>query len=204
MAWSEFKPIPNEYNDEFKSIDETILKLIQERKRLSKGKRVFPPKQDIQEWATRYDMDVPQIHWLMHSLNHPEQPITRNEPGELMNVVSIMKKQVQEGFEYLITHAMQHENGSIVNVEIRSEQVDHSGHIRPKLLLAVRGSGNVDYLVGSQGSRGGGGHTQLQFLVRPRLPDDINDVHFALVPFASPMGNPPKEIILDQEVHFNS
>lgn len=35
MAWSELQKIPDEYNDEFRTIDETILKLIQKRKDLS-------------------------------------------------------------------------------------------------------------------------------------------------------------------------
>ncbi|WNQ14284.1 hypothetical protein MJA45_18650 [Paenibacillus aurantius] len=200
MGWGELKAIPNEYNDKFKSIDESIMTLIQDRKGLSRGKRIFPPQEMIQEWANRYEMDIPQINWLMHSLNHPEQPFIRNEPGELLSVVPIMKKTIHDSFEYFITHAMQHENASVVNLEIRSGNVDHAGHIRPKLLLEVKGKD--EFFVRSHGSHGGGGQAHLSFLVRPRLPDDIREVLFALIPFSSPMGTPPKEIILDQEVQF--
>jgi hypothetical protein len=200
MAWSEFKAIPNEYNDEFRSIDETFLKLLQERKGLSKGKQIFPPKEVMQEWANRYDMDIPQISWLMNSLNHPELPIVRNELGELLNVVPIMKRTIQDGFEYLVSHAMQHENGSIVKVDIKSSSVNHAGHIRPKLLLEIKG--DVEYYVRPNGVHGGGGESHLDFLVNPRLPDELKDVQFALIPFASPMSNRPIEIVLDQEVYF--
>jgi hypothetical protein len=52
-------------------------------------------------------------------------------------------------------------------------------------------------------SHGGGGRTQITFLINPRLPDDINEVRFALIPYAPPMESPPKEVILDQNVQFD-
>jgi hypothetical protein len=200
MGWSEFQSLPNEYNDVLKSIDESILKLINERKNLSKGKRYFPTKEIMQEWATQYEIEIPQISWLLHSLNERNQPVIPNEPGELINVISLMKKSIHEGFEYLITHSMQHYNGSIVNIEIRSENIENSGHIRPKLLLNVKGS--IEYYVRRHSSRGSSGQSQLSFLVSPRLPDDINEVKLALFPFENPMENPPKELILDKEIFF--
>lgn len=200
MAWTELQKLPDEYNERFQSIDETILKLTRERNHLAKGKRFFPPKEIIREWAARYEMDVPQINWFLHSINHFEPPIRPDEPGELLNVIPVMKKTTVDGFEYLITHAMQHEHESIVNVEIRSEAGNHADHIRPKLLLDVQG--DTEYRVRSRGSRGGGGQAQLNFSVNPRLPDDVQVVRFALIPFASPMDTPPQETILDREVLF--
>jgi hypothetical protein len=199
-GWSEFQSIPNEYNDVLKSIDESLLKLINERKSLSKGKRYYPSKEIMQEWATTYEIDIPQISWLMHSLNGNNQPVFPNEPGGLIKVVSLMKKSIHEGVEYLITHSMQHENGSIVNIEIRSENMDNPGHIRPKLLLDVKG--NIEYLVRRHSARGGGGQSQLSFLVSPRLPDDIKQVKLALIPFENPIEMPPKELVLDKEIFF--
>lgn len=201
MAWTEFRAIPNEYNDEFRSIDETILKLLHERSKLSKGRRIFPPKEIMQQWADQYDLDIPQISWLMNSLNHPELPIVRNEPGELLGVVSIMKRTFHDGFEYLISHAMQYENASIVKVDIKGLDTDQAGHLRPKLLLEVRGE--KIFVVHPHGAHGGSGETHLDFLVNPRLPDELREVQFALIPYASPMNNKPKEIVLDQEVHFD-
>lgn len=200
MAWSELVPVPNEYNDEFRTLDEAILNYIQQRKSLSDGKRIFPPQEIIQEWSTRYGMDVPQIHWFMHNLNHSLHTFNPNEPGELLNVIPIMKKTVQDGFEYLITHAMQHENESIVSIEVRGIDPALKGVIRTKLLLKVKGE--AEYHSYSRGSRGSGRQAQLSFSVRPRLPDGIEKVEFSLLPFASPMEDSPKEIILDRGVVF--
>lgn len=82
----------------------------------------------------------------------------------------------------------------------RCQNDDNIGHIRPQLLLEVNGS--KEYNVRRNGSRGGGGQAQVSFLVTPRLPDNVNEVNLALVPFAIPMENPPKEIILDKEIFF--
>ncbi|MFM1651676.1 hypothetical protein ACI7RC_06195 [Brevibacillus sp. B_LB10_24] len=203
MGWSEFRPIPNEYNDEFKAIDEKIIKLLMDRKNLAKGKRYFPQKEIMISWAAEFDMDIPHISWLMHILNEGITPTIPNEPGELLNVLPIMKKSVVDGFEYHLTHSMQHKNGSIVFLEISQCQInDNIGHIRPQLLLEVKGS--EEYTVRRNGSHGGGGQTQLRFLVIPRLPDHISEITFALIPYASPMETPPKEIVLNKEISFNS
>lgn len=202
MGWSEFHRIPNEYNEEFKAIDESILELIVQRKALLKGKRYFPPVEIMEEWASRYEMQVPQISWFMHGLNERSQPELPNEPGDLQGVLPIMKKSVLDGIEYQITHAMQHTNGSKVNVEIkRLEQEEGSGdYLRPQLLLEV--TGNQEYYVRRHGSRGSGGQSTLSYLVTPSLPDNLMEVQFALVPYAQPMEDPPKELILDKEIVF--
>ncbi|SFK83110.1 hypothetical protein SAMN03159341_101785 [Paenibacillus sp. 1_12] len=201
MGWGEIQRIPNEYNDEFRSIDETILRLFKERKLLAKGKRYFPPKEIMQEWAINYEMDIPAISFLMHSFNEGIHPKIPNEPGELLSVMPIMKKTVVDGFEYHLTHAMQHMNGSIVFLEIEQLQSDDMhAHIRPQLLLEVKG--NQEYYVRRTGSHGGGGQTQMRFMVMPPLPHNINEVGLGLVPYGIPMEIPPKDMILDKEVVF--
>lgn len=147
MGWGEMQLIPNEYNDEFRSIDETILRLLNERKLLANGKRYFPTKEIMEEWATSYELDIPTISWLMHSLNERSQPKMPNEPGELLSVLPIMKKTVVDGFEYSLTHAMQHKNASIVFLEIEQVQGEEmNGHVRPQLLLEVKGIRNTMFV----------------------------------------------------------
>lgn len=64
-----------------------------------------------------------------------------------------MKKTVQDGFEYVITHAMQLENGSMVSVEIKRPAVRGS-HVLHRLLLAAQG--DVGFQVSSRVAHGGG------------------------------------------------
>ncbi|MBP1994395.1 hypothetical protein [Paenibacillus eucommiae] len=201
MAWSELKSVPNEYNDVIKAIDENILKLLMERKGISNGRRFFPPNEIVSAWAVEFDLDIPQINGLIHSLTESSTITLPNGPGKLINVLPIMKKSAIDGFEYEITHSMQHENGSIVFIEINQLNEDeNTGHVRPKLLLDV--NGEQEYSVHGKGAHGGGGHTQLSFMVIPRLPDGIEELKFRLIPYAHPMEARPKEIILDKEVSF--
>ncbi|MDQ0874278.1 hypothetical protein QFZ77_002937 [Paenibacillus sp. V4I3] len=201
MAWSDLKFFPNEYNDVIKAIDEKIIRLLIERKGISNGRRFFPPNEIVSAWAVEFDMDIPQINGLIHSLAESNPPTLPNGPGKLLNVLPIMKKSDIDGFEYEVTHSMQHENGSIVFIEInKSNDNENAGHIRPKLLLDV--NGEQEYIVRKNGAHGGGGHTQLSFMVIPRLPDSIEKLKFRLIPHAHPMESPPKEIILDKEISF--
>jgi len=203
MGWAEFERVKNEYNEEFKWMDEEVLKLLYKRKAIAKGKRFFPPVELMEEWAEKYEMNTPEISWIMHQLNDGSRPFYGpDEPGELLGVLQIMKKSTLGNFDYLLTHSMQHEHASIVTLEINYKYKDEEniGHIIPHLILQV--SGPVDFTVRKNGSRGGGGNTQLQFAVSPRLPDDLSNIHFALIPYAAPMEFPPKEIVLDDEVLF--
>nr|WP_275422559.1 hypothetical protein [Paenibacillus mucilaginosus] len=194
--------IPSEYNDEIKAIDESILKLLMERMKITKGKRYFPPREIVKQWAADFDMEIAQIIGTLHSLT--EGDVSHQlpaGPGKLLTVLPLMKSKILDGFEYELTHAMQHENGSIVFLEITLRQLEENiGHIRPQLLLMVNGP--QPYNIRRNGAHGGGGHSQLSFLVTPRLPDDIAGLEFSLIPYARPMESRPKEVILNQEISF--
>ncbi|GLB61884.1 hypothetical protein [Cytobacillus sp. NCCP-133] len=201
MGWAEFGRVKNEYNETFKAIDEKLLELIQERKAKTKGKRFFPPMELMEEWAKKYDMDVPEIGWFFNSLDDRSYPFIPDEPGEIRNVLPIMRKSTVDDFDYMLTHAMQHDHCSVVTLEISYKNQDENiGHLIPRLMLAV--DGPVDYHVKRHGSRGGGGNTQMSFLVSPALPDHLDQINFALFPYFMPMENPPKEVVLDKEVFF--
>ncbi|KAB2336032.1 hypothetical protein F7731_10970 [Cytobacillus depressus] len=204
MGWAEFEKVKNEYNDFYKKIDEEIIRLLTERKAAAKGKRFSPSAEIKEQWEKKYNMKVSEIGWLMHQLNDGSGPFYMPEgPGELLGVVQIMQKSTVDDFEYMLTHSMQHEHGSIVTLEINYIKKDEEniGHIMPHLMLEV--IGQINYKVDRNGSRGGGGNTQMSFLVSPSLPNDVNEVQFSLIPYAPPMEFPPREIILDKEVHFD-
>jgi hypothetical protein len=96
---------------------------------------------------------------------------------------------------------MQHQNASIIYLEIKQQTSDeHSGLIRPHLLLEVEGQCN--FHVNRHGSHGSDGQAQMQFIIYPRLPDNLEEIAFRLIPYAIPMENRSEEVILDKEVLF--
>jgi hypothetical protein len=201
MGWGDMMQIPNEYNDEVKNIDEQLLQLFHERKRQTGGKNYFPPKELLQIWSEKFQLPIPQISWFLRNFSgsQPEMP---NETGELLGILSIMKKSIVGDCEYTLTHAMQHEHASIVFIEIKRTQPNESNaSIHPQLLLEIRG--NQEYSVRNHGFHGGGAEAQGKYLVSPRLPDNISLLAFSLIPYSSPMENRRyQEVVLDQQVDF--
>lgn len=152
-------------------------------------------------WTERYEMELPQISLFLHSLSDGINPAMPNELGELLNVVPIMKKSAVDECQYTLTHAMQHENGSVVEVEINcNDAVDNNVFIKPQLLLEV--IGGRDYSVRRQGSHGSGTKAQIRFLIIPPLPHHIDGIQFSLVPCAIPFEHRPKELVLDKQIDF--
>lgn len=203
MGWSSLRVVPNEYNDEVRNIDEQILALIQQRKAIAGGKRLFPESETIEEWAGKFELDITQISQYLHRLNEalPRRQY-REEPGLLLGVLPIVKRTVVEDCEYVLTHAMQYESFSIVTLEIKylKEDVRHI-HLRTALTLEVLSETTYD--VQQYGGRGGGAHTHMQFLVSPPLPANLDAVEFSLIPGDDGMMGPPMtEIMLDKQVDF--
>ncbi|MBB3130992.1 hypothetical protein FHS19_005712 [Paenibacillus rhizosphaerae] len=202
MGWSELRAVPNDYDEEIHAIDAQLIELLNRRKALAKGRRCFPPKEVMKEFEEKFGVKPPYLNWLFQSINggfHRSRP---DGPGELQGVMQILKTTVMDGFQYVITHAMQHEHGSIVHVEIKQlEHAEDFTDFRPLLQLEVT-SPKEEYNVQRSGSRGGGGASSMSFLVEPRLPEHLDAVHFALIPFEEPMEFRRRETFLDQEVHF--
>ncbi|MRN55564.1 hypothetical protein [Paenibacillus monticola] len=205
MGWSTsaLRGIPNDYNDEAKKIDEQILGLIQQRKAISGGKRLFPEQEVLEQWAAKFDLELNQISLILSSLNEglPRRHFW-DEPGLLLGVLPIMKRIVTEDFEYVLSHAMQHEKLSIVTLEIKYlKETTDQVHIRPTLDLVVLS--DTEYEVTRNHGHGGGGQIQMRFMVSPPLPNDLTSVEFSLVPGSDRfMGPSYEEIKLDKQIDF--
>ncbi|PYI57359.1 hypothetical protein [Paenibacillus flagellatus] len=203
MAWSELRRIPNAYNDEIRQIDETMISLLVERRTKTGGKRFFPEPDVLEQWSERFGLDAAQLGLLLHLWNEGARPAVPSDKGALLGVLPLMKKTCADGCEYVLTHAMQFEHVSVVELDIA---IDRTGtdaerlHLKPQLQLVVLG--DREYSVSRQGARGGGGTAHLTFRVSPPLPDPIGDVRFTLVPMAMQLHSEPKELVLDKQVDF--
>lgn len=201
MGWSTLRAIPNEYNDEIEAIDEAVLELIRKRRETANGRRMAPDQEKKEQWAAKYGMELPELSMLIHSFNDQVRPVFWEESSELTGVLSIMKKTVSGDCEYILTHAMQYEDHSRVALEIRYlPESRQDVMLKPQLTLAVIGEGQ--YTVNPQGGHGGGGRSKVEFMVIPRLPDNLENIEFSLVPHAMHMEHNFKEIKLDKQVDF--
>ncbi|MFE4713681.1 MULTISPECIES: hypothetical protein [unclassified Paenibacillus] len=201
MGWGEFRTIPSHYNEEVRAIDEHILGLVQQRREFAGGKRAVPAPEQMQVFAKQFGLELEQVAMILSGLNDRVQPIFWPEEEEVVGVLPILQKTSQDHCDYSLTHAMQYESYSVVTVEIKYRQKE-SGNVQlqPNLTLAI--IGEREYTVQRHGSRGGGTHAQLQFVVIPALPKELNGIEFSLVPEAMFLENKIKEINLNRQVDF--
>ena len=204
MGWSELRAIPNEYNEEVQALDEQIIVLSVKRRQLSQGVRLYPAEETIEAWAKQYELEPMQIHHLLHQLQDQNQMnrVVEEGPGELRNVLPILKQSVVEDCQYKLTHAMQHEHASILYVDIQYlDRERHDLHLIPHLMLEII-SASQQYTISRHGSRGGGLQTEMQFLVSPPIPDSLDGVEFSLIPSKEDFDFRIEEKVLDQQVDF--
>ncbi|WP_274649218.1 hypothetical protein [Paenibacillus humicola] len=200
MAWSELRQIPNEYNEAAERIDTELLRLVQERRRLAKGKRFFPPAETVEAWSASLGIEAAEIRYILDSMNEKIRAAVWHEPGELRQVVPLMKRTVVENCEYMLTHAMNHERASIVFAEFNylDEDCDEI-RLKPNLMLAIIGG---DYTVRRRGMHGGGPQTKMEFIVSPPLPESLDGLAFSFVPGAPYLERKVREIRLERQVDF--
>ncbi|CAH1214708.1 hypothetical protein PAECIP111892_04065 [Paenibacillus auburnensis] len=201
--WTTVRAIPNDYNDEAKRIDEKILGLVKQRRILAGGQRFFPDQETVEKWAAQFEMAKDQVNSLLHNLNDvlPMRQI-RDDPGRLLGVLPIMKRTVSEDCEFILSHAMQHENASIVTLEVKYQKENAGNiHLRPALQLIILGG--EEYIIRRTSGRGGGERFEMRFRVEPALPDDLTALEFSLIPGNEEFINiQALEIKLDKQVDF--
>lgn len=195
------KFIPHPYNESIRSIDERLLGLIRERKAAAGGKPWFPPKELLEEWSVQYGMKTHEIGMLLHSLNAGTRPELPDEAGELLTVLPIMKRAAADGYEYTITHAMQHEKASIVSVEVRTAYERQDRQLLPTFMLEI--TAEEPYAVSRHTAYGSSGRASAEFQVSPRLPERVEEIRFSLIPYGSSMEGRLTEVILAPYVEFH-
>jgi hypothetical protein len=201
MGWGEMRAVPQHYNDEIRHIDEEMLRLYSERRRLAGRKRMFPPKETLAQWSEQFGLELDAISRLLHSMNG-HLPIVPPHAETPIGVLPIMKKAFAMDCVFLITHALQYETRSELTIQASfTGEADHRISLRPMLDLAVIG-GETEYATGSLGTSGGGMHAQLRYQIVPRLPDDLSEIAFSLVPGGYSLVHELKEIKLDRQVDF--
>ncbi|MFP4978070.1 hypothetical protein ACE6ED_21875 [Paenibacillus sp. CN-4] len=198
------RSIPYEYNEDVKQLDEQILALAKQRQELTGKKRYMPGGETLIEWAKELKLEPLQIHTLLQALHAQvmERP-RRSEDRPLQSVLPIMKRTKSDGCEYLISHAMQYEDESIVKMDIRYMEDSEQEEVElvPCLTLEIIGG---EYTVQPISTSTHSGKAQLEFSVMPPLPEPLEGLEFSLVPGTTPFfaERNPLRIKLDKQIDF--
>lgn len=201
MSWTEVRVIPNEYNEEAEKIDYQLIQLVKHRRKLSAGKRFFPPEKLLEQWAEEFDLDIDKIHYILHNLEENQLYFEPEGPGSLKTVVPLMKKKIAHDCEHVLTHMMQYERGSVVKMNIKYTGKDASEvMLQANLILEV--ISKQVYQVTRYGSSGSTARADVDFLVVPPLPENLEEVEFSLVRSHDNFTFHQREIVLNQQVDF--
>jgi len=201
MSWTDPRIIPNEYNDEAKEIDNQLIGLIKQRRKLSVGKRFFPPEEYLEQWSEEFSMDIDKVRFILQNLEENRYYYLPDGPGALKSVIPMMKKTVSGECEYTLTHIMQYELGSVIKIDIKYLGENPDG-VMLKMNLMLEVISEQIYQVNRNGSHGGGGYGYIEFMVVPALPDQLEGIEFSLVRSLDLFAYEPREVILNQQVDF--
>lgn len=202
-GWSTSPMFRIGYMEELKPVDASIAELLAKRQHLTKGKRFLPPAELITAWAEQFDIHPDLLAWSFRTFTQREQTRGPVDLGNLLTIFPLMKRQSVNGCLYTLTHLEQYENGSKLHLAVKLETPDahQISHLEVQLTLEIEPS---TYTVIPFGRQGGGAQASAQFLVTPALPENLDGIHFALVPAEGRDINPPHiPRILNDPVHFS-
>ncbi|WP_223068576.1 hypothetical protein [Paenibacillus caui] len=192
-----------EYSDEARALDEQLLSLMRQRRELSKEKPLYPGGELVEEWVDRFGISEYKIHELLRMINGPVRRMNRSDyKGELRTVVPLMKTMTAGDFIFQMTHIMQYDNWSELTLNIKyNGTVGGRANLDPNLTLAVY-SELETYEVRRGGGSGGSEEITMQFIITPPVPDQVDEISFALVP-SEPIFEPEIKIkVLEEPVRF--
>lgn len=193
-----FERPTDHYEEKIFSIDEQICELVQKRKELSGNNPGFPPAEYIQDWAKKYGLYEDLLNALFGTLRTDEHFRIQVEPSGFQKYIPVLKSVVKGDSLYSVTFIRQYENASVVNFNIDWDESEDSSdsfiryHHFWELYI------NEDYYCTMDGGGGSGEHINNNFVVSPRLPDDVSGLQLIFKeneePFESPTG---VEIVID-------
>lgn len=191
------------YDRRLEPIDEQLAKLIGERYHLSNGRNGYPTKEQIDRWSQEYVIDRNIIVSVFASMNdfrraqqHPAAP------QHLLNIIAVMQKVTMDDITYQITRMEQYSDFSLIYVDIFTRDDAQTADLNIQLRLHVEPAEERHIQVHRAQSQVN--QVSLVYMVSPRLSDDVGSYKFALIPHPVPRYPRPIEVVLDQQVVFDS
>jgi len=174
------------YTDELRALDLEMLRLARRRADLAQGRGVFPGVEELRALEAASGLPAKAAVRLLAALAPRQAPDGPPPPRRLRRVVELMRRAEADGLTILLSHALQYENATVLEVEVSAP--DQVRFEWSDLELEVVGGGQRTR---HWGAHGGGDRTQIRFIAWPPLPDDLSGVAFRLAAAASPPPEPP-------------
>lgn len=170
------------YDEKVSAIDEQICNLIKQRKEISNNNPGFPPFETIAGWAEKYDLYEDLLKSIFGSLWHEDVYKPTVEPEGFQKNVRVLKTIEVENKLYSVVSMRQYTNASIINFNIDwdctlDSSEDASMHMHYELFI------HEDYDCRVIDGSGSSGHCHNNFLVFPRLPDDLSGINLTLTSY---------------------
>ncbi len=197
-----FEPPTEHYEEQLEPIDEQICNLIKQRKELSDNNPVFPTKELITRWATKYNLYEDFINSVFSQLLNEEiyKPVV--EPEGFLKNVPVLRSFERDSVFYSVTFVRQYKNASVVHFTIDQEDIDDEMHTRkkrPRLFdLSVEGEG-VDYDCRNNFGGGSAGHQSYTFTVSPPLPNDLSNIKLIFKEYKIPFQRTGFEFVIQMD-----
>lgn len=189
------------YDNRLEPIDEKLVQLIAERRRVGKGTNGMPTAEQVERWSKEYGIDASVLRAVFASMENPQRfPRFPISPQNLQKIIPVMRKVKKDSITYQITRMEQYEECSLMHVDIFADEDFDTVEFDVQLILAV--SPDANYEVQMYGGQSTTNQASFKYGVSPKLPDNLEGHHFELVPYAQPSRVRPSQLVLNQEVDF--
>jgi AraC-like DNA-binding protein len=167
------------YNENIRILDKQLCELISKRKSISNNRPGLPPIQQIKEWADEFGLYENHLRYIFRVLGDEKRFQPKVEPTGFRNIKPVMKFYNEGTRFYYITHIQQYNNASVLNLHI-DDSVENrkQNHRKPTEWELYIGPDYDCYFSGGSGSNQ---HIDLQFVISPRLPDDVKEITFKFI-----------------------
>lgn len=170
-----FRRPTNHYEERIKQIDEKICGLIKQRKEISNNNPGYPPFEYISNWAEKFDLYEDLLKSIFSSLWNDKLYKPLVEPEGFQRNLPVLKSTEVDNKFFSVIYIRQYSNSSIVNFNMdwdnSNDSSEHqSRHTNFELFI----SNQYDCRLIS--GTGGDGHFHYNFVVSPRLPDNVSGI----------------------------
>jgi hypothetical protein len=167
------------YDEKVTKIDEQICDLVKQRKEISSNDPGYPPFEYITGWAEKYGLYEDLLKSIFSTLWQENIYKPTVEPEGFQKIVPVLKTIEVENKLYTVIAMRQYMNASIIIFNIEWDSTsdsleDQSMHMHYELFI------NADYDCRVIDGSGSSGHSHNNFLVFPRLPDDLSGIELTL------------------------